>query len=380
MPAQHEWLDTDYYKALGVQKDASEKEITKAYRKLARKYHPDANPNNVEAENRFKEISTAYEVVGDAERRAEYDETRRLGPLGGFRSGGGGGGAPSGGVPFNGDIGDILGGLFGNRGAAGGGAQSAARPSPESGDDLEAALHLSFDDAIAGVTTSVHLTSDAPCATCHGSGAKPGTSPSTCGRCAGRGVLDDNQGFFSLSQPCPACSGRGRVISDPCGSCHGNGIERRPRLVKVRIPAGVKDGQRIKLKGRGGPGRNGGPHGDLFVVVEVADHERFGRKGKHLTVSVPVSFTEAALGAKVSVPTIDGDSVTLKIPEGTPNGKTFRVKGKGGGSEDNVGDLLVSIEIVVPTNLTSAQRDAIETLGDLFPESPRSHFADGATG
>lgn len=371
MPAQHEWLDTDFYKVLGVPKDASEKDITKAYRKLAREYHPDANPDNVKAENRFKEISAAYEVIGDPETRVEYDETRRLGPMGGgFR--GGGGAASGGGAPFTGDIGDILGGLFGNRGGAAG---APGRPSPESGDDLEAQLHLSFDDAVAGVTTSVHLTSDAPCSSCHGSGSKPGTSSSTCGRCAGRGVLDDNQGFFSLSQPCPSCAGRGRVVSDPCTSCQGNGMERRPRVVKVRVPAGVKDGQRIKLKGRGGPGRNGGIHGDLYVVVSVASHELFGRKGKNITLSVPISFAEAALGANVSVPTIDGGSVTLKVPEGTPTGKTFRVKGKGVGAGEKRGDLLVTVEVTVPAKLTGAQRDAIETLGNLFPDSPRSHLA-----
>ncbi|MFT7601165.1 MAG: molecular chaperone DnaJ [Acidimicrobiales bacterium] len=367
MASQHEWIDTDYYKMLGVSKDASEKDVTKAYRKLARTYHPDANPDSVEAEDRFKEISTAYEVVGDAETRAEYDETRRLGPQGGgFRGGGN-----TGGVPFTGDIGDILGGLFGRGGARAPGGPGVAATN---GDDLEAHLHLSFEEAVSGVETSVHLTSDAPCSTCHGSGARPGTAPSTCQRCAGRGVLDDNQGFFSLSQPCPACAGRGRVVTDPCGTCHGNGLERRPRQVKVRIPAGVKDGQRIRLKGRGGPGRHGGPHGDLYVVVEVAPHQLFGRKGKNLTLNVPLSFAEAALGATVEVPTLDGGTVKLKIPAGTSAGKTFRVKGKGVVASSSSGDLLVSVDVVVPAKLTDAQQNAIQTLGDLFPESPRSHL------
>ena len=375
MPAQHEWLESDFYKTLGVSKTASEKEITKAYRKLARKYHPDANPDDAKAENRFKEISSAYEVIGDADTRAEYDETRRLGPAGGGLGGFSGGGA-GGGAPFNGDIGDILGGLFGNRG---GGGRSQAT-SAVKGDDLETHLHLSFDDAVAGVTTSVHLTSDAACSTCHGSGARPGTSPSTCSQCGGRGVLDDNQGFFSLSQPCPGCGGRGRVVSDPCTSCHGNGIERRPRQVKVRIPAGVKDAQRIRLKGRGGPGRHGGPSGDLYVVVEVAPHTLFDRKGKNLTITVPLSFAEASLGATVEVPTIDGGSVKLKVPAGTPTGKTFRVKGKGVDAKSGQGDLLVTIEVVVPPKLTDAQRTAIENLADLFPESPRAHLSGTEVG
>jgi molecular chaperone DnaJ len=371
MPAQREWLEKDFYKVLGVSDSATEKEITKAYRQLARENHPDTNPDNQAAENRFKEISAAYDVVGDTESRKEYDELRRLGPS----AGGGGFGAPSrgGGVPFNmdgADLGDILGGLFGR------GGRSGRSQGPVRGDDLETQLHLSFDDAIAGVTTSVHLTSDAPCSTCHGTGASPGTAPATCGTCGGRGVLDENQGLFSFSQPCTVCGGRGRVVTDPCRTCGGNGLERRPRQVKVRIPAGVKDGQRIRLKGRGGVGRNGGPHGDLFVVVDVAAHKIFGRSQKNLTVTVPVTFAEAALGANVAVPTVDGGSVTLKIPAGTPTGKKFRVKGKGvaAGTNSPAGDLVVTIEIAVPAKLTDEQRQAVERLAELLPDSPRGHL------
>lgn len=366
MTAQHDWLEKDYYKVLGVSEDASEKEITKAYRKLARKYHPDANPDNPSAEEKFKELSTAYDVVGDAAKRKEYDEVRRLGSLGGgggfsrgFSTGAGGGS-----YHFEGDLGDILGGLF----TRGGGRRASG---PVRGDDLETSLHLSFDDAVHGVTTTVHLTSDAACSTCHGSGARPGSSPTVCGHCGGRGVLDDNQGMFSFSQPCPACGGRGRVVEDPCPSCRGNGVERRPRQVKVRIPAGVKDGQRIRLKGKGGPGLNGGPSGDLFVVVQVASHRLFGRKGDNLTLTVPVTFAEAALGGTVSVPTIDGEQVRLKIPAGTPTGKTFRVKGRG---VSGVGDLLVTVEVVVPNDLTDAQREAVENLDEAFGRSVRDHL------
>ncbi|MEZ5376566.1 MAG: molecular chaperone DnaJ [Acidimicrobiales bacterium] len=373
MPPQHEWIEKDFYKVLGVSSDASEKEITKAYRKLAREFHPDKNPGDVKAEERFKEISAAYDVINDPKKRAEYDELRRLGPAaGGFGRGfGGTQGAPGGGGFDVGDLGDLLGGLFGNRTRPSGGGAAAG---PVRGGDLEAELHLSFDDALAGITTSVHLTSEAPCSTCRGSGAKPGTVPSTCGQCGGRGVLDDNQGLFSFSQPCPSCGGRGRVIKDPCPSCYGSGMERRPRQVKVRIPAGVKDGQRIKLKGRGTPGRNGGPAGDLFVLVKVAEHEIFGRRGDHLTITVPITYTEAALGAKVAVPTLDGGAVTLKLPAGTPTGKTFRVKGKGAATSKGVGDLLVTVEVAVPTKLSDRQREALEALDRVLVESPRSRI------
>lgn len=372
--SQHDWLEQDFYKVLGVGKEASEKEITKAYRKLARQYHPDANPDDVKAEERFKEISAAYDVVGDEAKRKEYDDIRRLGPMGGGFSSGGGS-PPGGGFNFDGvDLGDLLGGVFGGRGRASGGGGGAV--APMRGDDLETRLHLSFDDAVAGVTTSVHLTSDAACSTCKGSGARPGTQPVSCSRCGGRGVLDDNQGLFSFSQPCPQCGGRGRVVTDPCPTCHGNGMERRPRQVKVRVPAGVKDGQKIRLKGRGGPGRHGGPHGDLFVVIDVAAHELFGRKGNHLTIDVPISFAEAALGAKVGVPTMDGTTVTLKIPPGTPSGKTFRVKGRGVASTANKGDLLVTVTVQVPSKLSDAERTAIEALADVLADPERPATAE----
>lgn len=379
---QHDWLDKDFYKMLGVADDASDKEVTKAYRKLARQYHPDANAGDSKAEERFKEISEAYDVIGDSDKRKEYDDVRKLGPVGGMFAGGGrGGGRPGGFGPDTGmgggrnftfdgvDLGDILGGVFGG-GGGGGRQRGPQQPRGQKGDDLQTDLHLSFDDAVAGVTTSVHLTSDAACSTCDGSGARPGTTPSSCSRCGGRGVLDDNQGLFSLSQPCPQCGGRGHVIDDPCTTCRGIGTERRPRQVKVRIPAGVKDGQRIRLKGRGTPGTFGGAHGDLFVAVKVAAHEIFGRKGSNLTVTMPITFADAALGTKVKAPTIDGGSVTLKVPGGTASGKTFRVKGKGIPKKNGTGDMLVTVEITVPTELTDDQRVAIETMAAAFePET-----------
>lgn len=382
--SQHEWLEKDFYKVLGVSKEADEKELTKAYRKLARKYHPDANPDDSKAEERFKEISAAYDVVGDEKKRAEYDEIRRLGPMSGGFGGtpGGFGGAPggtgsSGGFNFDGvDLSDLLGGAFGGRGRRG----TTRQASPETGSDLETSLHLSFEEALAGVTTSVHVTSDAACTTCKGSGSKAGTQPSVCSRCAGRGVLDDNQGMFSFSQPCPQCGGRGRVVTDPCKKCRGSGMERRPRQVKVRVPAGVKNGQRIKLKGRGGAGRNGGTHGDLFVKIDVADHPVFGRKVNNLTIDIPITYTEAALGVKISVPTMEGRSVKLKIPAGTPSGKTFRVKGRGVKSGSKTGDLLVTVVVQIPASLTDDERSAMEALAAVSPGAGRERLADLISG
>jgi molecular chaperone DnaJ len=371
---QREWFEKDYYKVLGVDEKAPAKDITRAYRKLARELHPDANPDP-NAEERFKEVSAAYDVVGDEEKRKEYDEVRRLGPMaGGF--GGPGGPGPAGGFNFDAsDLGDLLGGLFGRgRGAGAPGPGGFRGTGPQRGSDLEAELHLPFREAAQGVTTSLHLTSDAPCSTCHGSGARPGTTPQTCPQCGGRGVLDENQGLFSFSTPCPNCGGRGAVVTDPCPTCRGTGIERRPREVKVRIPAGVDDGQRIRLKGRGGPGRNGGPAGDLFVVVHVEPDPMFGRTGRNLTLSVPITFDEAALGTKLTVPTLDGDQVTLKIPPGTPSGKVFRVKSRGVKTKKATGDLLVTVQITVPRKLSKEQRQAVEAFAQASSESPREHL------
>jgi molecular chaperone DnaJ len=362
---QREWFEKDYYKVLGVSDTATDKEIRRAYRKLAKEHHPDANPGS---EDRFKEISSAYDVLSDAEKRKEYDEVRRLGPVaGGFGPGAGG----SGGFSFTSDdIGDLFGNLF-TRSRRGG--RAGAGVGPQRGPDLEAELHLSFLDAINGITTTVHLTSDAVCHTCRGSGAAPGTSPSICPQCGGRGVLEENQGLFSFSQACPRCAGRGSVIETPCPTCGGSGAERRDRQVRVRIPAGVDDGQRIRIKGRGGAGRNGGPPGDLFVNVSVGRHPLFGRKGRDLTIAVPVTFAEAALGAQITVPTLNG-SVTLKVPPGTRSGKTFRVKGKGVPQSKGAGDLLVTIEVAVPQKLSDAERQAVEALAEATKSSPREHL------
>ncbi|MEC9000115.1 MAG: molecular chaperone DnaJ [Actinomycetota bacterium] len=359
MTAQREWFEKDYYATLGVLKDASAREVTKAYRKLARELHPDANPGDAAAEARFKEVSAAYDVVGDEERRAEYDQVRSMGPMG--TAGFGGHGGFSGGAGF--DLGDLFGGLFGAQGMGGHGGGGRR------GADLETRLTLSFVEAVEGVTTSVHLVSDATCSTCGGNGARPGTRPTTCGACGGRGVQAEDQGFFSFSRPCAACGGRGQQVDDPCGTCRGSATERRPREVKVRIPSGVDDGQRIRLKGRGEPGR-GGPNGDLFVVVSVEPDARFGRRGDHLTVGASITYPQAVLGAEIQVPTLDGGTVTLKVPAGTRSGQTFRVRGRGISAKRGTGDLLAIVEVHVPANPTDAERAAIEALAAAMELDP----------
>ena len=372
MPPQREWFEKDYYEVLGVPKTATAKEITSAYRRLAKKHHPDANPGS---EERFKDISAAYDVLGDAAKRKEYDEVRALGPMGGaggFPGGFGGPGGP-GGTTFRvedmGDLGDLFGGLFG-----GGRRRGRTATAGRRGADIETDVHLSFEDAVRGVTTTVHVDSDARCQTCRGSGSAPGSTPATCPRCSGTGSLQDDQGLFSLSQICPRCGGRGTIVTDPCPTCHGTGVEHRNREVKVRIPPGVEDGQRIRVKGRGAAGQGNGGPGDLYVVVHVGRHRYFGRRGHNLTLKVPVTFAEAALGTTLTVPTLDGP-VTLRVPAGTPSGRTFRVNGRGApaAAKGRLGDLMVTVEVAVPTELTDEQRAAVEALGAVSGPAPR-HF------
>jgi molecular chaperone DnaJ len=374
---RREWFEKDYYGVLGVPKNASSSEIKKAYRKLAQRYHPDANPGDADAEDRFKEISAAYDVLGDEERRTSYDRVREMGAsgFGGFGPGGAGAAGPggwpggAGGAQYVNveDIGDLFGGLFGG----GGRGRVRAQARPQRGADLETDVRVSFDEAMRGTTVPVKITGPAVCRTCHGSGAAPGTSPITCPECGGSGEIAVNQGFFSMAQPCRRCRATGRIVETPCPTCKGGGSVSRTRTFQVKIPAGVKNGARIKLAGRGEPGPAGGGPGDLFVRVNVAQHHVFGRKGDNLTITLPVSFPEAALGANVQVPTLNGP-VTLKVPAGTPSGKTFRIKGKGAPkAKGGQGDLLVTTLVDVPGKLSKQQKELLRQLQDEMKDSPR---------
>jgi molecular chaperone DnaJ len=376
MAAQREWFEKDYYKVLGVAENASDKEIGKAYRKLAKQYHPDANPGS---EERFKEISAAFDVLGDEAKRKEYDEVRRLGAAGNSFAGmsGAGGRGFTGGFRVD-DLGDLLGNIFGRGTRGGRGATRTGGTAPQRGDDVEASLHLSFLDAVNGLTTTVNVTSEVVCHTCAGSGAAPGTVPVVCDVCGGTGIINDNQGLFSFSQPCQTCRGTGLKVETPCPTCHGVGVEYAARQVKVRIPPGVEDGQRIRVKGRGGAGRAGGPPGNLYVVVNVDRHSLFGRRGKDLTLTVPVTFPEATLGATITVPTLE-KPVTLKVPAGSRSGRVLRVRGRGVPASSGAGDLLVTIEVAVPHHLDDTERDAVVALGDLFDgDSLRDHLGSAS--
>jgi molecular chaperone DnaJ len=380
MAPQREWFEKDYYAVLGIPSSSTDTEIARAYKKLAKRYHPDANHGDKDAEERFKDISAAYDVLGDSAKRKEYDEVRRMVASGVGPGGVGGFGGPGGhtfrfedGGDGGGFFSDLLGGMFnqggGRRGRRGGAA------GPQRGQDLETELHLSFDDAVRGITSTVRFRADGQCATCGGNGAAPGTSPETCPECRGTGSVAVDQGPFSFSQVCPMCGGRGQVVPTPCPTCKGRGVEMRAREVKVRIPTGVADGQRIKVKGRGGAGIRGGPPGDLYVVVNVRPHELFARAGKSrdLTLRLPVTFAEAALGADVKVPTLDGQ-VTMRIPPGTPSGKVLRVRGQGMSGNNGAvgGDLLVTVDVQVPDRLSDEQRAAVEALATAFGDDPRA--------
>lgn len=377
---RREWFEKDYYQVLGVTKNATAAEIKKAYRKLAQQFHPDANPGNREAEDRFKEVSAAHDVLGNEDKRKQYDQVREM-AASGFGSGFGGG-YPGGGSPGPGgaggrvrfedmggfDVGDLFGDLFGGRG------RGRARPSR--GTDLETEVAVPFEEAMTGTTVPVRLQGPAPCDTCNGSGAAPGTSPSTCPQCGGLGQVAVNQGPFQLSRPCPRCHGAGRVVETPCPACGGSGSRRRTRSFQVRVPAGVQDGARIRLAGRGEPGPAGGRPGDLFVRVRVRPHAFFGRKGNDLAVELPVTYVEAALGANVEVPTLNGP-VTMKVPAGTPNGKTFRLKGKGAPRRGGHGDLLVTVQVEVPQKLSKPEKELLKQLAGIEKESPRRRLGVG---
>jgi molecular chaperone DnaJ len=385
-----DYIEKDYYKSLGVPKDATAPEIKKAYRKLARQYHPDTNKGDSKAEEKFKEISEAYDTLSDSGRRKEYDDARSLFGSGGFRMPGGGGGSSPGG--FNFDIGDILGNARagGNAGAGAGGIgdilgglfggannrRAGTAKQPRRGADIETEVTLEFEDAVHGTTVPLRMTSPAPCQTCQGTGAKPGTMPRVCPTCSGTGAVSRGAGGFAFSEPCRDCRGRGLIVDDPCPVCHGSGRAMSEKVMNVRIPAGVDDGKRIRLKGKGAAGENGGPAGDLLVLVHVRPHSTFGRNGDNLTITVPVTFPEAALGADIKVPTLEGRPVTVKLGAGTTNGRVLRVRGKGATRRDGTrGDLLVTIDVAVPAKVSGKAKEALEaykaaTSGD----NPRAHL------
>ena len=388
-----DWLEKDFYKVLGVDKGASADEIKKKYRKLARELHPDKNPGDAKAEERFKEVSEAYDVISDDKKRAEYDEARTLFAGGGGRFGGGGFGGGGYGSPggFGGgtayDFGDVfgsddggLGDILGNIFSRGRGGTRSAR-APRRGQDVESEITLGFDEALDGVTVPLRLASDAACDSCHGTGARAGTVPRVCPTCEGTGQTSRNAGGFAFAEPCTTCAGRGLIVDDPCPSCRGSGRGVSTRTVQARIPAGVKDGARIRLKGKGAPGERGGPNGDLYVGVHVTAHPVFGRKGDNLTVTVPITFTEAARGGQVVVPTPGGGTVTLKLPAGTTNGRTFRVRGKGVARKDGTkGDLLASVEVHVPSGLSDDAREALEKYAAATQElDPRRELLEKAS-
>jgi molecular chaperone DnaJ len=363
-----DFLEKDYYKVLGVPKTSTQDEIKKSYRKLARKYHPDANKGDADSEERFKEISEAYDILSDEKRRKEYDEARSL--FGAARPGGQGGvgfdlgdlfGGGSGtGAPGTGAgerIGDLFGGLFGRT------RQTTQRP--RRGADIESEVTLTFGESLDGLTVPLRLTSEEACPTCRGTGAKAGTVPRVCPRCEGTGQESRNAGGFAFSEPCRECHGRGLVVDDPCLTCNGSGRAASTRTIQARIPAGVADGQRIRLKAKGAPGEQGGPAGDLYVVVHVKPHKAFGRSADNLTITVPVTYTEATLGAKIKVPVHRGQPVTLRIPPGTPNGRILRVPGRGATRRDGTkGDLLVTVDVIIPQKVDDKTREALESIRD----------------
>ncbi|MDR2975036.1 MAG: molecular chaperone DnaJ [Propionibacteriaceae bacterium] len=386
--SQKDWLEKDYYAVLGLKKDATDDQIKKAFRKLARQYHPDQN-KSPEAEQKFKDVTEAHDVLSDSKTRQEYDQARSLYGSGGFRfPGSGGGGARGGSVNFDdlfsggniggmgagmGGLGDLLGGLFNQAGG-----RSTAR-GPKRGNDVETEVTLSFREAANGTMISVRSSSDTVCEACHGTGAKAGTTPRVCPSCEGSGMTAKQSGAFAVSEPCPTCHGRGLILDDPCPVCHGTGQGHSQRTVQVRIPAGVLDGQRIRVKGKGTPGPNAGPAGDMYVHVRVTPDPLFTRQGDNLAISVPVTYAEAALGAEIGVPTLDGGQVRLRIPAGTKSGRTFRAKGKGIVKKAGPTDLLVTVLVQVPKHLSDEAQEALRAYEALADEgNPRASLKTGA--
>ncbi len=358
----------DFYEVLGVPKNASEDEIKKSYRKLAMKFHPDRNQGDASAEVKFKEAKEAYEMLSDAEKRAAYDQFGHAGVDPNMRGPGGGAGAGFGG--FGESFGDIFGDIFGQaRRQQGGGGRQVFR-----GNDLSYAMEVTLEEAAAGKESEIRIPSFDECDTCHGSGAKPGTSPKTCGTCQGQGVVQMRQGFFSVQQTCPHCRGTGKVVTDPCSPCHGQGKIKRQKTLEIKIPAGIDDGMRIRSTGNGEPGTNGGPPGDLYIEIRIQKHDVFQRDSDDLHCAVPISFTTAALGGEISVPTLSGEAA-IDLPEGTQTGKQFRLRGKGvkGVRSSFPGDLYCHITVETPVKLTEHQRKLLKELDESLKKGGDKH-------
>lgn len=358
----------DYYEVLGISKTASKDEIKKAYRKLAMQYHPDKNPGNSEAEAKFKEASHAADILMDDQKRAMYDRMGHSAEQGGMGGGGFQGGGFSGDF---GDLGDIFGDIFGDilggqRGGRGGRRGAGGRARAQAGDDLQTELFTTFEEAAFGVEKEIHITRSVACGDCHGTGAKKGSGPVTCDMCQGHGEVRRQQGFFTIAQPCPKCHGSGQVIKDACETCHGRGRNKKKEKLSVKVPAGIDEGQRLKLSGQGDTGLHGGPAGDLFVLIHIEPHEFFKRDEYDVTCEVPISFSQAALGTEIEVPTLGG-RVSMKIPEGTQSGQKMKLRHKGitklGGY--GFGDQIITIHVETPTKLTKEQRELFTQLSEL---------------
>jgi molecular chaperone DnaJ len=357
----------DFYEILGVAKNASDEEIKKAYRKLAMRYHPDRNPDSKGAEDKFKEAKEAYEMLSDAQKREAYDRFGHAGVDPNMGGGGGGGFAGAGG--FSDAFGDIFGDIFG-----GGAGRSRGGAQVYRGADLRYNLDISLEQAANGFDTTIRVPSWDGCDTCHGSGAKPGTSPTTCGTCGGHGQVRMQQGFFSIQQTCPKCHGTGKVIPDPCNTCSGSGRIKRNKTLEVKIPSGIDDSMRIRSTGNGEPGMNGGPPGDLYVEIHIKPHAVFQRDGDDLHCEMPISFAKAAIGGEIEVPTLSG-KVSFTVPEGTQTGKTFRLRGKGikGVRSGFPGDLFCHVLIETPVKLTEKQKDLLREFEALTDAGGSKH-------
>ena len=357
----------DFYEVLGVNRDASEDDIKKAFRKLAMKYHPDRNPDSKESEEKFKEVKEAYEILSDSQKRAAYDQYGHAGvdPQAGM----GGGGAGFGG--FADAFSDIFGDIFG--GQQGGGGRGG-RSNVYRGADLRYNMEITLEEAARGVERQIKIPSHDECGTCHGSGAKPGTEAKTCHTCNGQGQVRVSQGFFSIQQTCPTCHGSGKYIPDPCRTCHGTGRVQTNKTLAVKIPAGVDEGDRIRLSGEGEAGVNGGPHGDLYVVIHIRQHNVFEREGNDLHCEMPISITAAALGGEIEIPTLDGKA-RISIPAGTQSGQVFRLRGKGiKGVRSSVhGDLMCHVALETPVNLTGRQKELLREFEEISQGAPDKH-------